>query len=141
MGRPDPAAEDAVEEDGQLQFVRDPARNHLRRALGPRHVFRAERNERDDVGRPDPRVGSLVPAQVDALLRAGDAREQGLGELLLRPDEREDGPVVVHVGVYVEQLSVLAQCPGEGVNSCPVAPLGEVRDGFERQSHARTLGA
>ena len=141
MSRPDSSAKSAVEEDGQLELVRDSARNRLRRTLRPRHVLRAERNERDDVGSPDPRVGSLVPAQVDALLGARDAREQGLGELLLRPDEREDGTVMVDVGVHVEQLGMLTQCLGEGVDGRPITPLGEVRDRFERQFHARTLGA
>ena len=137
MSRPDSSAKSAVEEDGQLELVRDSARNRLRRNLCPRHVLRAERNERDDVGSPDPRVGSLVPAQVDALLGARDAREQGLGELLLRPDKREDGTVMVDVGVHVEQLGMLTQCLGEGVDGRPITPLGEVRDRFERQLHAR----
>ena len=69
-----------------------------------------------------------MPAQVDALLGARDPREQGFGELFLRPDEREDGTVVVDVGVHVEQLSMLTQCLGEGVDGRPIAPLGEVRD-------------
>jgi len=80
-----------------------------------------------------------VPAQVDALLGAGDAREQRLGELLLRPDERENGPVMVDVGVHVEELGMVAQSRGEGVDGRPVASLGEVRDRFERQLHVPTL--
>ena len=141
MGRADAVSEDAVEEDGQLELVRDPAGDVPRCTLRARHVLRAERDERDNVGGADSRMRSLVPAQVDALLRTGHARQQGVDEIVLRPDEREDGPVVVDIRVNIEEVGMLAQRLGEGVDGRPVPSLGEVRNRFERQFHARTLGA
>ena len=72
-------------------------------------------------------------AQVDAVARARDPGEERLDELLVFADEREDGAVVVDVGVDVEQLGMLAERRREGVDRRLVASFREVRHRFERQ--------
>ncbi len=63
---------------------------------------RDQRYERDDVCGADARVRAFVAAQVDALARAGDAGDERLRQPGPVPDEREDGPVVVGIGMDVE---------------------------------------
>ena len=48
-------------------------------------------------------MGAFVLAEVDLLRRVADAVEQRLDELLSAPDQGEDRPVVIPVGVNVEQ--------------------------------------
>ena len=75
---------------------------------------------------------AAVTPQVDPLARDADAREEGSDQLLSRADEREDGPVVVGVGVHVEQARVLPERRPDRLDDGGVAPFGEVRHRFER---------
>ena len=86
-------------------------------------------------------MSPVVAAKIDALARACDPGQQRLDELIVLGDEREDRAVVIGVGVDVEQLGVLTSAVGQGVDRGLVASLREVRHRFERQPHARTLGA
>ena len=100
---PRPAAELAVEEDRQAELVPDPLRQSQRRLARPLQVLRDERDERDDVGGPDPRMRAVVARAG----RSARARTRSLPaaprQLVLGADEREDRAVVVLVGVHVEQ--------------------------------------
>ena len=138
---PRPGASSPIEKDRQVELLADPARELTRGLLRTRHVLGHDRHERDDVGCADPRMSPLVAAEIDAVARACDPRQEGLHELLVLADEREDRAVVVGVGVDVEQLGVLCERSRDGVDRRPVAPLREVRHRFERQRHGRTLGA
>ena len=126
--------EPAVEEDGQLELGADPVGQGERRLARGRLVLGPQRDERDDVRGADPRVRSLVLAQVDPLRRRGDSREQRLDELVPRAHEREDGAVVVPVRVDVEQPPRPGKRLLERGDDLRVAALGEVRHGFERKA-------
>ena len=131
----------SVAEDGQAQLA---ARTNGQCEGGRArtgHVPLGERHDRDDVRGADARMGTLVAAKVDPLTRGRDAGEQGGHELVPVPDEREDGAVVIGVGVHVEELGVHAQGRGKRVDRGAVAPLREVRDGLEWQPHRRSLGS
>ena len=128
-----------VDEHRQLGLARDPCPDHLRGCRGPAQILGHDRHERDDVRRPDTRVGALVRAQVDALECNTDPREQRVAELALRADDREDRPVVVRVRVHVQQSRVTRQRSADRVDGESIAALAEVRNGLERQ-HSRTLG-
>src|SRR5205085_10936920 len=93
----------------------------------------------NDVRGADPRVRPYVPAQIHALARARDPGDERVRELLRRADQRVDGPVVVAVRVDVEQPRRPAERRADRVDDGPVAPLGEVRHGLERE-HLTTLG-
>ena len=92
-----------------------------------------DRDDRDDVRGADPRVRADVQAQVDPVPRAHDSGEQRVDELLVAADEREDRAVVVLVDVHVEQVGVRGQRGADRSERRAVAPLREVRDGFERK--------
>ena len=87
----------------------------------------------------DPRVGAVVPAQVDSSRSQRRSREQRSAQLLLASDKRENGAVVVGVGMHVEQPCVLRTARRRSRRSSRIAPFAEVRYGLERQ-HTRTLG-
>jgi hypothetical protein len=84
---------------------------------------------------------TLMAAQIDPLTRTGDPGEQGGRQILFGADEREHRAVVVDIRVHVEQRPMLAQGASDRVDRFAVSPLREVRHGFERKCHARTLGA
>ena len=98
-----------------------------------------QRDDRHDVGDADPRVRALVPAQVDPLARHLDRRDERLDERPVLADDREHRAVVVDVRVHVEQPRVRRERVADRVDRRPVAALGEVRHGLERQ-HGRTVG-
>ena len=81
---------------------------------------------------------AVVPAQVDPLACAGDSRQQRLHELVRLSDEREDGAMVIGIGVHVEQPCGRGERLAERADDGLVAAFREVRHGFE---HIRTLGA
>ncbi len=84
---------------------------------------------------------TLVAAEVDPLTCGRDPGQQRRHELLRLADERVDRAVVILVGVHVEQLGVRGERRADRVDRAPVAALGEVRDGFERQEHAAIVRA
>ena len=79
----------------------------------------------------------FVPAQVDAVARARDPREQSLDDVLVLSDEGEDRAVVIDVGVDVEELRPAGERLCEGVDRRLLPTLREVRNRFEREGHAR----
>ncbi len=135
-GRPSSLPHLAVEERGQPELRRQPLREQSGRALRARHVGRSDRDDRDDVRGTDPRMHAVVAAQVDPLLRHRDARDQRVLEVLLVADEREDRPVVVGVGVHVEERRVRPERACDRVDHRSVAPLREVRHGLQGQHAA-----
>lgn len=139
-GRPSTRREFAVEEHRQREVAPDPSR-HLGGAFArPVHVFGDDRHEWNDVGGADPWMRTFVRAQVNPVPSDPDACEQRRHELVLRADEGEDRPVVILVGVDVEQPGVAAECLADRLDHRAVASFGEVRHRFEN-SHVRTLGA
>src|SRR5262249_18747686 len=112
-----------------------------RGGAGPLHVDGENRNERDDVGRTDARVDSLVPPEVDRLARRGDAGQEGADErvvVALGTGKREHGAVVIDVRVHVEEACARRERVRERGDHLPVASFGDVRNRLEGQ-HARTL--
>ena len=49
---------------------------------------------------------AFVVTEIDAIPSAGDSREQRLDERTVLSDEREHRPVVILVGVHVEEVCV-----------------------------------
>ena len=78
----------------------------------------------------------LVAAQVDALLRDRDARDERLLQRLLGADQREHGPVVVGIGMDVEERRVRREGVADRADHRCVPPLGDVRNGLEREHGA-----
>ena len=128
-----------VEKDREAQLLADAARERERRRAGALGVLGAQRHDRDDVRDADPRMRAVVAAQVDPPARAGDRGQQRLDELLLVTDEREHRAVVIRVGVNVEHVGMLRQRRADRSEHACVSPLREVRDGFQRQLHGRSL--
>jgi putative phosphoesterase len=139
-GLPAVPGQPPVEEHGQLELCADPLGEGESRGPCAWLVLVLDRHEGDDVGRSDPRVGALVAAQVDPLGGATDPGEQRLDELLPAPNEREDGAVVVPVGVHVEKTRGRGHGLLELGEHAGVATFGEVRHRLERQ-HGASLRA
>src|SRR5437763_5931463 len=93
-------------------------------------------DDRNHVCGADAWMGSPVLPQIDPLARAGDSREERCDQLLLAADERVDGPMVVGVRMDVEQPRLAGERIADRLDRRAVAPLGEVRDGLERQHRA-----
>ncbi len=121
-----------VEEDRQAELAPDPLAKGERGLSGRGLVDGPKRYERDNVCSPDPRMGTLVSAQVDSLRGARDSGEQRLDQLFAGPHEREHGPVVVPVGVDVEQPRRAREHLLEIGKDGGVPALREVRHRFER---------
>jgi hypothetical protein len=131
--------EAAVEEHRKPQFGADAVCEGERGA--PRVLLgsRFERDERDDVGGSDPRVGALVLAQIDPLDRGRDPTEQRLDQLLSGADEREDRAMVIPVDVDVQQPRGCGESIAERLERRLVAPVRDVGDRFEGQRHRWSL--
>ena len=82
---------------------------------GPRHVLRNERDDGNDVGHADSWMDALVPAQVDPLDGEGNPVEKRVDQLLVLGCEREDGPVVIGVGV-------VSSTSARAANACAIDP-------------------
>src|SRR5262249_18412971 len=108
---------------------------------GALRVRLVDRDDWDDVGGADARMRSPVLAQVDPLAGAGDPGQERGNDLLLAADERVDGAVVVRVAVDIEQPCVPGERVADGVDRPCVTPLGEVRDGLERQHRSGAYAA
>src|SRR5262249_43276135 len=90
-------------------------------------------DDRHDIGRAHPRMRTLVPAQVDTLARALDPGDERGDELGPRPDEREHRPVVVAVGMNVEEPRRPGERVADRADDRTVASFGEIRHRLERQ--------
>ena len=102
-GRPPARSKVGVEEDRQRQLLPHSPRELERRGASTLGIGLPDRDERDDVGGADARVGAFVSTQVDPLPSALDAREQCGDELLFAPDDRVHAAVVVCIRMDVEQ--------------------------------------
>ena len=107
-----------------------------------RHVVGPERDDRHDVGRADPRVHALVPAQVDALLRARRRRRRApRRSAVLVADEREDASGCGRGRRGRRAAARARERVADRLDRRRVAALGEVRHGLERQHDAVLYGA
>jgi hypothetical protein len=93
------------------------------------------------IGTSGTTVRAFVSPQVDSVACTADPGEECRDELVVFADEREDRAVVVDVGVNVEKIGLLGERRAQRVDRRGITPFREVRDRFERQPHARTLGA
>jgi hypothetical protein len=81
-------------------------------------------------------MDALVPGQVDARRGQRDRCSQPLDQAVRVGDHGEHRPVVVGVGVHVEDAGAApAEGIDEGVEHALVASLREVRDGLEQTVH------
>jgi ABC-type multidrug transport system fused ATPase/permease subunit len=125
----------SVEEDREPELVGEPVGEEERSRPRAVLVLGPERHDRDDVRHSDPRVGSLVGAEVDEIDGRANACDERRDELLAEADERVDGAMVVGVDVYVEQPSRLRHRASEAHEDALVATLGDVRHRLERERH------
>ena len=130
----------AVEEHRQLELVADTLRDALGDRACPIRVLAANRNDRNDVGRADSWMCTIVRAEIDAFTRARDRANKSIGKRLVVCHQGEDGAVVVGIGVHVEQPRVRSDGIGERPQRFGVAALRKVRNRFERKAHVHTLG-
>jgi ubiquinone/menaquinone biosynthesis C-methylase UbiE len=128
-----------VEKYGQPQLRADPVRHPQRTVTRTLAILLIERHDRNDVCRADPRMRADVLPEVDALACARNAGQQCLDERLFLRDKREHGPVVIRIGVEIENIGMPCQLVADRVDRPAVPPFREVRHRLERQLHARTL--
>ena len=133
--RPSTVRRVAVEKHRQPKLVADSSGEHVRSRDSPPEVRRLERDERHDVRDTDTRVSPDVLAQVDALDGDADPGEERFDQPVLVPDERVDGPVMVGVGVDVEQRGVSLERLTDGADDAGVAALGDVGHGLEHDPY------
>jgi ubiquinone/menaquinone biosynthesis C-methylase UbiE len=72
---------------------------------------------------------------------ACDGRDERGDERGVLPDEREYRPVVISVDVNVQKPAAALEDCAQCIDRLGVPAFRKVRHGFERQAHARTLGA
>ncbi len=102
------------------------------------HLLAAEGHDRHDIGQSDAWVDAIVRAEIEVLDRHCDSADERLDQTVLVSGDGVDGPVVVEVGVYVEEVCVLGKRRPDRSDDFRVTPLGEVRHGFEER-HGSTL--
>jgi len=104
-------------------------------------VFQAQAfdwDERDNVGRSQPRVGTLVMVQVNEFRRFAHATNCRFGHSFSIADNRDDTPVVVGIHLAVEQeYAVPLHGVHNGVDFRRVAAFGEIRDALNQGLHTR----
>ncbi len=135
--RPPAARQLAVEEDGQAELAH-PLGQAKSRRLRPLHVGRPQRHNRDDVCGADPRVRSLVSGEIDPIPRNCNRIDERVDERIVFADQGEYRPVVIGIGVHVEQSHPARQSDADRLDRGRIAPLREVRHRLERQ-HGPTL--
>jgi len=95
--------------------------------LRPLAVCRIERDDRDDVCSTDPGMSSFVTAQVDPAASARDSGEESLDERGVVAHQREDRPVVIRVGMNVEDVGVRGESGPQRLDRPGIASFREVR--------------
>ena len=129
----------AVEEHGDGVHLRPPLRE-LACGFGGLRAFdfgSAERDERDDVERAQARVHAVVFG--DRNVRrdgAGKVTRRGSRVVMTGTGEREDGSVMIGIGVHVEERRT-----GGGRDRAqylPVATFRDVRDALEHANQRRS---
>ena len=81
-------------------------------------------------------MGAFVVTEIDAVSRAGNPGQQRLDERNVLADQREHRPVVILVGMHVEDVGVRAESGLERGDRRRVPALGEIRHRFERKVHS-----
>ena len=140
--RPAARRELAVEEDGQPELVADPRARAAARAACARSMSSGRSGTSGTTSAAPIRGCAPSCARRSMRSRAhGDAGDERIDELVLVSDEREDGAVVVGVGVDVEQPRVRGERGRERVDRrrgrVPPRSSGRTR----AAAHAHTLGA
>ena len=130
-----PVADIAVEKDRELELLADPSRNLVRYVLRQRELSRDEWNEGHDVDGTDARMDPLVSLQIDASAGFGDPREERIGEPTGVAYEREHRPVMVGIGVDVQQGRIPGENPAESGDDRRVASFGHVRHRLEHDPY------
>ena len=131
----------AVEEDRQAELFSDPPTQDERRLERLRHLLRPDRHDRHDVRGSDPRMGALVPAQVDPLAGAVDPRQQRLDQVVGLAHEREHRPVMIGVDVDVKQPCRRGERGAQRLHDLGIATLGEVRHCLQHDSYSKSVKA
>ena len=124
----------AVQEARKVERERGPAGELVPSPDRGPQVTAGEGHERHDVGHPEAGMSTAVVAQVESGYRLDGDRS---GRVLA--DERQDAPVVVGIGVDVEEVA-----PGHGRdrgNCGLVAPLADVDHALEHSDQAFRPGS
>ena len=128
-----PCRSGGVEVDGQVEPAGDPPPERAGEvhAVGERGL--AERDEGDDVDRPDARMLPPVLLHVDLVDRHGYRPLEGVGDALGLPGEGQDAPVVAGIARPVEEMDTLRARDGVGevLHDVKAPALAEVRHGFD----------
>jgi hypothetical protein len=117
----------AVEEDRQAELRADPLREPKCAILRPLAVCRIERDDRDDVCGTDPGMSSFVTAQVDPVAGVRDSGQESLDERGVVAHQREDRPVVIRVGMNVEDVRVRGESGPQRIDRPGIASFREIR--------------
>ena len=125
--RPRPVPDLAVEQDGYAELVSGPLGDFERGSACLRKVLARERDERDDIGRADPRVHALVAAQIDEVAGGCDTGDEGVDEARRLRHEHVDRTVVVLVRMDGQKTRGRPERLADLGNGRGVAPLGHVR--------------
>ncbi len=114
-------------------FADPPGNGH---AVFQRQTF--DRDERNHVGRAQPRMRSRVFGEVNKLGGFADAANGSLGNVHRVANERNDTAVMVGVHLAVEQIDAvhLHGCKN-GIDTGLIAPFGKVRHTFYECGHKR----
>jgi len=121
----------AVEVHGNLEFVPHVLPRLVRELASRVERAVAQRDDRDDVSRADPGMHAAVLAQIDSLDCGADRAEQAGDHSGPCPGKRDDGAVVVGIGVDVEHVR-LARGGGDGVDHIGAAAFRKVRHRLEK---------
>ncbi len=127
-----PARQLAVEEDRHAEPA-DLLGHRERLGAGGGAIGWVEPDDRADVERADRRVHALVTGHVDRLDRLLGAGGEGVQQRPRPAAEREDGAVVIGVGVAVEQGHSTREGHRQRFDRRGVAALGDV--GYGEQRH------
>ena len=123
-----------VQVDGQLEPLRDPLPERPGQVDAGVDRGVAERDERDDIDRPDARVLALVDVHVDVVDGGLDEPLEGVRDRPVLAGHREHGAVVAGVARPVEQghAADRADRLGHPVDDIEAAAFGDVGNRIRR---------
>jgi len=128
-----------VQEDGRAELFTEPPGDGAGDRLGYSGILTSQGHDRDDVGRPDPWVNTMVASQIDFRPRRRHTRDEPVLESSIAADQREHRPVVIRVDVGVEEPRTRRRKGAANrVDDVGIPPLRDVRHGLERM-HPPTL--
>ena len=125
----------SIQKDGQAQLPGQAVADRQRLVVGEVPVLPVQIDDGDDVQCSDAGMGAIVAAHVDPLQGDPGRREHGVGQLLRTPHQREHAPVVVGVGVHIEERGTRRGC--DRAESREVASLRHVDDALEHAHQRR----